>query len=298
MPMRPASSTCIVLTKPCPSSPSSWSAGMRQFSNSTSLVSLARIPSLSSFLPGVMPGVPRLDDERGDAFACRPLRSVTAITTMMSPTRPCVVKVFDPFSTQHVAVARRRRAHAGGVAARGRFGQSPRADLLAARERHQVRLLLRFGAEQEDVRRAEAVVRRDRQRDARDRRAPAPRCRCSSRSADMPAPPYCFGKLDADQPERRQLAARARTGNAAPRPTRGRADGSQFPRTRARFAAAAPALRSAGSPSPDDYSVPPDGPWPLGFRRRQPRDPGAKQPASQVHASPRNAPSCPAGNRR
>ena len=45
------------------------SAGMRQFSNSTSLVSLARIPSLSSFLPGVMPGVPVLDDERGDALA-------------------------------------------------------------------------------------------------------------------------------------------------------------------------------------------------------------------------------------
>ena len=30
------------------------------------------------------------------------VRSVTAMTTATSPTRPCVVNVFDPLSTQHV----------------------------------------------------------------------------------------------------------------------------------------------------------------------------------------------------
>jgi len=101
MPMRPESSTRIVLTKPCPSSPSSWSAGMRQLSKRTSLVSLARIPSLSSFLPGVMPGVP-FSTMKAEMPLGPAARSVTAITTMMSPTRPCVVNVFEPFSTQQV----------------------------------------------------------------------------------------------------------------------------------------------------------------------------------------------------
>ena len=47
---------------------------MRQLSKSTSLVSLARIPSLSSFLPGVMPGVPR-----STMKAEMPLRGLRAI---------------------------------------------------------------------------------------------------------------------------------------------------------------------------------------------------------------------------
>src|SRR5207244_9116366 len=55
----------------------------------------------------------------------------------------------------------------GGVAARRRFGEPPRADLLAARERRQEPLLLIGGAEQENVRRAQAVVRGNRQRHAR-----------------------------------------------------------------------------------------------------------------------------------
>ena len=82
---------------------------MRQLSNSTSLVSLARMPSLSSFLPGVMPGVPRSTMKA--EMPLRPAaRSVTAITTMTSPMRPWVVNVLDPLSTQHsparVAVVR------------------------------------------------------------------------------------------------------------------------------------------------------------------------------------------------
>ena len=72
-------------------------------------------------------------------------------------------------AVQHPASARarRRRPHRRGVAARGRLGQAPRADLLAAGERHEVCVLLLLGAEQEDVSRAESVVRGDRERDAR-----------------------------------------------------------------------------------------------------------------------------------
>ena len=72
---------------------------MRQFSKMTSLVSLARIPSLSSFLPGVMPGVPR-STMKAEMPLVPAARSVTAMTTIVSPTRPCVVKVFDPLITQ------------------------------------------------------------------------------------------------------------------------------------------------------------------------------------------------------
>ena len=104
---------------------------------------------------------------------------------MTCPTRPCVVKVFAPLITQHAAVADGARLRAAGVAARGRLGQSPRAELLAARERHDVALLLRLGAEHRDVRRAQAVVRGDGERHRRDRRGPVPRCRCSTR------PPTC-----------------------------------------------------------------------------------------------------------
>ena len=42
MPMRPASSTCRVLMKPCPSSPSNWEAGRRQSWKTTSLVSVVQ----------------------------------------------------------------------------------------------------------------------------------------------------------------------------------------------------------------------------------------------------------------
>ncbi len=47
-----------------------------------------------------MPGVPRSTMKAEMPFdPCE--RSVTAMTTMMSPTRPCVVNVFAPLITQH-----------------------------------------------------------------------------------------------------------------------------------------------------------------------------------------------------
>ena len=99
MPMRPASSTCIALTKPWPSSPSSWSAGTRQSVNTTSLVSLARMPSLFSFLPGRMPGVPR-SMMNAEMPRLPRARSVTAIATNMPPIAPCVMNVLAPLITQ------------------------------------------------------------------------------------------------------------------------------------------------------------------------------------------------------
>ena len=57
--------------------------------------------------------------------------------------------------------------HAGRIASGGRFGQAPRADLLAAGQRHEKCPFLLLGAEHQDVRGAQTVVRRDRERQPR-----------------------------------------------------------------------------------------------------------------------------------
>ena len=93
--------------------------------------------------------------------------SVTAMITSVSAEVPCVMNIFDPFNTQHVAVLDRRRAHRRRIAARARFGESPRRKLRALRERDQVFLLLCVVREHRDVRRAETVVRGNRQGHAR-----------------------------------------------------------------------------------------------------------------------------------
>ena len=62
-------------------------AGTRQFSKMTSLVSLARIPNLSSFLPARNPSVPR--STMNAVMPRLPFdRLVTAIATIRSPVRP------------------------------------------------------------------------------------------------------------------------------------------------------------------------------------------------------------------
>ena len=98
MPMRPASSTCSVLMNPSCSAPSSASAGTRQSRKTTSLVSLARMPSLSSFRPGVIPGLPRSTMNAEMPRWARAL-SVTAITTITSPMLPWVMNVLVPLMT-------------------------------------------------------------------------------------------------------------------------------------------------------------------------------------------------------
>ena len=58
-----------------------------------------RTPSLSSFLPGRKPGVPRSITNALMPFLPL-LLSVTAITTAVSATLPLVMNVLEPFSTQ------------------------------------------------------------------------------------------------------------------------------------------------------------------------------------------------------
>jgi hypothetical protein len=99
MPIRPASSTVNVLMKPSPSCPRSWSPATRQSWNTTSVVSLARNPSLFSFLPADIPGVPR-STTNAEMPRLPRARSVTAMTTMMPATPPWVMKIFDPLITQ------------------------------------------------------------------------------------------------------------------------------------------------------------------------------------------------------
>ncbi len=56
--MRPPSRVFIATLKPLPSSPSRFSFGTRQFSNTSSMVGDERIPIFFSFLPNENPGVP------------------------------------------------------------------------------------------------------------------------------------------------------------------------------------------------------------------------------------------------
>ena len=138
--------------------------------------------------PALKPGRAARHHERRDAVApCA--RSVTAITTSVSPIAPCVMNCLVPFSTQRVAVAARRRPHRRRVAAGAGLGQAPGAELLALRERHEVRRLLRLVAEHRAGARPRGRCARPPTARSTDRRAPAPRCRCSSRRADIPAPP-------------------------------------------------------------------------------------------------------------
>ena len=164
--MRPASSTCSVLMKPCPSSPSNASAGTRQFSKITSLVSLARIPSLFSLRPARIPGVPAGTHERRDAaIATRPIRD----RHRHHDAGDVAVRDEGLGAVDHpaVAVAPRDRARPRGIAAGRRLGQPPRAEHLPRRERHQELLLLRLGAEHVNVGGGQAVVGRDAERDRR-----------------------------------------------------------------------------------------------------------------------------------
>ena len=199
-----------------------------------------------------MPGVPRSMTNAEMPLAPR-LRSVTAITTMTCA--DAAVRDERLRAVQHPA--RRRRAWRSSAwrprRCRRPASVSPQAPICSPlRQRHEVALLLRFGAEHEDLRGAEAVVRGDRQRhrgiDARElldaeavldggharRRRTPPGTECPSARA----PPAW---------------APARSENAAPRPTRARAGGSPPRRTRERCCGGGAVRRTAGSPSEPDY---------------------------------------------
>ena len=91
------------------------------------------------------------------------------MTTITPPTRPCVMNVFD--AVEHPARRRRatrRRAHAGGVAARRRPRSAPtRRASRRAPAATRYRCFCASVPNIADVRRAQAVVRGHRQRDRR-----------------------------------------------------------------------------------------------------------------------------------
>ena len=165
MPMRPASSTCSVWMKPCPSSPINWSA---ERGNSGAALQRSRSRACRACLPSCRQQAARaaLDDECRDAFGA--LRLVGDRHDHQRVGRGAV-RDEHLRSVQHpaVAVLDRGGSHRRGITARTGFGQAPRGQLFALGQRHEVLLLLRVAAEHRDVRGAEAVMRGHRQRHAR-----------------------------------------------------------------------------------------------------------------------------------
>ena len=81
--------------KPSPRFPSNWSLCTRQFSITTSAVSLARIPSLFSLRPGRKPCIP-FSRTKAEIPRLPRSGSVRANTTATSAETPWVAKVFEP----------------------------------------------------------------------------------------------------------------------------------------------------------------------------------------------------------
>ena len=155
--------------KPSPSAPRRFSAGTLQSLKISSDVSLARNPSLFSFLPGLKPGVPF-----STMNALMPCEFFDGCPGQRHPRRrsrhpecPLVQNVFEPLMTQllpsRFAVVRvtysARRSHFG-------LGERPCANLFALRQRRQILLLLLFAAEFKDVIAAQRIVRGDDDADA------------------------------------------------------------------------------------------------------------------------------------
>ena len=97
--IRPPSRTTMACRKPSPTSPRRLVSGMRQLSKIISAVSLARMPSLFSFLPALKPGVPLSTTNAVELFFVlgSPVRQ---ITTARSPLFPWVIQFFVPLMIQ------------------------------------------------------------------------------------------------------------------------------------------------------------------------------------------------------
>src|ERR1035438_7963516 len=170
MEMRPPSSTRMASMNPSPSLPSRFSAGTSQSSKISSEVSLARRPSLFSFLPGANSFVPLLDWERRQSVGVRRLVGPCDDHRHIS-----VVAIGDKGlgAVQYplLSSANGRAARAASVGAGARFGQSPCPEKFTCRQLGNVLALLFFIARDEDVVRTQRGVRRhddaDRAIDAR-----------------------------------------------------------------------------------------------------------------------------------
>ena len=143
--MRPPSRIFRLLMKPSPSGPRRFSAGTRQSEKITSEVSLARMPSLFSFLPGLESGHALFQDEGADAvgvFGFVGDRHGHADVGVMSVGGEGFRAVQNPV----IAVAHGGGASAARVGAGFGLGERPRAEFLAMSQRDEIFALLLFGS--------------------------------------------------------------------------------------------------------------------------------------------------------
>ena len=98
IPTRPPSIADRAILNPWPSSPRRFAAGTRQPSKTSSAVSDARIPSLSSVLVTVNPGVP-FSTTKAEMPRCPWARSVWQKTSANDASRPVVMKRLQPSIT-------------------------------------------------------------------------------------------------------------------------------------------------------------------------------------------------------
>ena len=165
-----------------------------------------------------MPGVP-CSTTNAEMPRCPFARSVTAITTITPPMRAVGDEALRAVEHPAVALARRPSSASPAASLPALASVRPQAPSTSPCDQpRQVLLLLRVVAEHRDVRRAQPVVRRDRQR---DRRTDAGELLDADAVVDgrHRRAAVLLGKLDAHQAERRELRQQRPSGNAAPRPT-------------------------------------------------------------------------------
>ena len=146
--------------KPSPSLPSRFSAGISQSSKISSEVSLARRPSLFSFLPGAKSLGALLHHE-----GRQPVRVSGPVGHGNNDRNVGVMAVGDEGlgAVQHPVLAspHRRAARAARIGPRTGFGQAPRSEELARGQLGNVLALLLFVAGDKDVVGTQRSVRRD-----------------------------------------------------------------------------------------------------------------------------------------
>ena len=212
MEMRPPSRILKAVHEAIASGPSRFSSGTRQSVKTTSEVSLARMPSLFSFLPGRKPDVPF--SMMNAEMPCEALfvgdGHGHADVGVVAVGGEGLRAVEDPV----LAVAHRHGARAAGVGAGFGLGERPAAELFALRQRDDVFALLLVGAELVDVVGAERIVRGD---DEADGAVDARELFDGDDVFDVAeaGAAVFLGEDDAQKPELRQL------GNELERETRG-----------------------------------------------------------------------------
>ena len=157
-----------------------------------------------------MPGVPR-STTNAEMPRWPLVRSVTAMTTITPPIVPCVMKLFEPLSTQPSPWRAADVRIAGSIAAGARLGQAPRAEHLALHQPRQEPPLLRRRSR---TSRCATSTGRCARRPTARRRADARQLLDADAVVDRRhrRAAVLFRELDAGQPERRELRPAASSG--------------------------------------------------------------------------------------